>query len=306
MKIRQISDKEYLAAIQKANQVKPASITEAANLEADRKIHDQNKLLREAALNTTIVNKKWSDFCNDVKQSLLSECIYGLMEDAFFYQHDKARAELIGRNVVNNYIKEQGATTLLKRFESKSYVLSEFARVIEESTQRILEKCDKSKPDTFCIDMEDRDEFFNNLKSNDADEVATAIKMRVSDAIDKFIQDGKDQRSELEDILTQTQEKIDGAKTENMKESYNMLGKRKMYVSKMKKKKSVLETMVYNLASKSFTNQALKEAYCKDNKLDMDSIVENCTVLYAFLETLNTAKIENVNEAFIIKTLKEM
>lgn len=68
MKIRQISDKEYLAAIQKANQVKPASITEAANLEADRKIHDQNKLLREAALNTTIVNKKWSDFCNDVKQ----------------------------------------------------------------------------------------------------------------------------------------------------------------------------------------------------------------------------------------------
>ena len=62
--------------------------------------------------------------------------------------------------------------------------------------------------------------------------------------------------------------------------------------------------MVYNVAESSLINESMRNIYTKQNKLDMDLIVESCEVLYTFLEMINTAKMKRINENYIYETLE--
>ena len=260
-------------------------------------------LLRENKLK---VEREYKKFILDTKKTLLSECIYSLMDRSIGYQHDKVRADVIKRNLVNNFIEEQGVDNLLSRFRTESFLLSEYARIVNKYTNIITEKCNKENTDTFVVDQEDKDKFFDELDMEDADEVATAIKIRVSDSVDQFVDSNIKQKEELKEILTQSKERIEASKNEEVKESFNILAKKRMTEVREKRRTNIFEAMVFSLAEASMNNEDLKAIYTKDGKLDMDSIVENCTIMYSFLETINSAKMINVNEAYIKSILAEL
>ena len=70
---------------------------------------------------------------------------------------------------------------------------------------------------------------------------------------------------------------------------------------------NVLESMITRLSKAALTDSRLKEMYVQENgKLDIDSIVEDCTVMYAFLEMLQTSKIQNIDEAYIKNVLDDI
>ncbi|MGL5327858.1 MAG: hypothetical protein ACRDD7_01230 [Peptostreptococcaceae bacterium] len=246
------------------------------------------------------------EFSLDVKKSLLAEVMVGLMENSIGYQQDKVRAEVMQRNLVNNFIEEKGAVAIIKSMKDKSYVLSEFARVIEKYSSIIIEKVDKQNSDTFIIQPEDKDNFFDELKTEDNEAVENAIRLRVADAVEQFINANIKQKEEIKEVLKASQEKIDDTNNEEVQESYKIQSKTKINNIKEKRTKTVLEQMVYTFAESSMKNETLKEMYAKDNKLDMDSIVENCTIMYAFLETVNTAMFDKVDSKFIDRVLSEL
>ena len=289
-----INNRDYEKKLSKVNESKNNN---------DSMTNEDIFLLRENKLK---VEREYKKFILDTKKTLLSECIYSLMDRSIGYQHDKVRADVIKRNLVNNFIEEQGVDNLLSRFRTESFLLSEYARIVNKYTNIITEKCNKENTDTFVVDQEDKDKFFDELDMEDADEVATAIKIRVSDSVDQFVDSNIKQKEELKEILTQSKERIEASKNEEVKESFNILAKKRMTEVREKRRTNIFEAMVFSLAEASMKNEDLKDIYTKDGKLDMDSIVENCTIMYSFLETINSAKMINVNEAYIKSILAEL
>lgn len=281
-------------------------INEAKELEAVREKRSAIDSIYMQRENRVALERAFNTFVKDTKKSLLSECMYTLMNKACGYQQNPVQADIIKRNLVDNYIEEQGVDRILSSFKGKTFMLSEFARIIESTTKAVVEKADKNNTDTFIIDQEEKDTFFDELNFDDVDEVSIAIKKRVSDAVDEFMYSNIKQKEELKEILTASKEKIDSAKNEEVRESYNLLTKKAVTNLKAKRKVNIFESMVVSLAEASLKNDNLKELYTKDSKLDMDSIVENVTIMYTFLETLNSAQIHNVNEAYISNVLKEL
>lgn len=281
-------------------------INEAKELEATREKNSAIDNIYAQRESRVKLERAYNTFIKDTKKSLLSECMYTLMNKACGYQQNPVQADIIKRNLVDNYIEEQGVDRIISSFKSKTFMLSEFARIIESVTKAVLEKADKNNTDTFTIEQEEKDKFFDELNFDDVDEVSIAIRKRVSDAVDEFMYSNIKQKEELKQILTASKEKMDASRNEEVRESYNLLAKKAITNLKAKRKVNIFESMVISLAEASLKNDNLKELYAKDNKLDMDSIVENVTIMYTFLETLNSAQIHNVNEAYISNVLKEL
>lgn len=263
----------------------------------------------------TLVNMKesanakmrgYNKFVQDTKTTLLAECLLAFTENASGYQHNKAQASIIQRNLVNQFINENGVDKLLNSMKDKTYVLSEMSRVIEKYTNIVLEKVDKDKPETYFIIPEDRDAFFKELDTDDNEEVASMIKIRVSDALDQFVQSNIKQKEELREILVQSKERIDAAKSEEVRESFNNLSKQAIVTLKEKKVKSVLEMMIAGMVKNTLKDKELSSVYMNEGTLDMDAIVENATTMYAFLETVNTIKIIDVDSKYIESVLNEL
>lgn len=95
--------------------------------------------------------------------------------------------------------------------------------------------------------------------------------------------------------------------SEAVQESYTNLAKRKINAIMHKPCASVYETMVINLSTAAFKNEILAEEFVMENaKLDTEAIRTRVGVMYTWLETLNTANLENVNEEFLKNTLDEI
>lgn len=250
--------------------------------------------------------REYKKFIHDTKKSLLAECVYSLMDRSIGYQQDKVRADVIKRNLVDNFIQEQGVDSLIARFRTESALLSEYARLVEKYSKIIIEKVEKDNPDTFVVEPEEKDKFFEELEMSDTDEIATAIKMRVSDSVDEFINSNIRQKEEIKEVLTKYKEKIESSRSEEIKESYNILAKRKISSIREGRKMNIFESMVFTLAEASMKDEQLKSIYTVNGKLDMDSIVENCTIMYSFLETLNSAKMVKIDEAYLKDVLEQL
>lgn len=302
------NNKEFVElSIKNANHERNLNaVNEAKQMESYNKQYLDTQNIYELRESKLKIEREYKKFISDTKKSLLTECIYTLMDKACGYQSNQVQAAVIKRNLVDNYINEQGVNTLLSSFRTKTFMLSEFARIIEKYTNVIVEKADKNNPDTFVIDDEDRDNFFDELKFDDVEEVATAIKTRVSNSIDEFVNSNIKQKEELKEILTASKERIDNTNKEEVKESYELLARKAMTNIREKRVTNVFESMVFSLAQASLNNEELKKVYARDNKLDMDSIVENVTIMYSFLETLNSAQIHTVNESYIQEVLESL
>lgn len=254
--------------------------------------------IREAGCNKA--NKKKKQI-KKLKESLLSEAIYMIYNKSLGgIQLEDNSSTVIKRTLVNNFIQEQGVETLLNEFRTKSYLLSEMSRIVNKYTNLIVENCEEE----IDIDSELKSDFCEELDTDDVGEIVSVIRSRVSNAMDEFIQSNMNDKLEIKEILRATQEKIDSARNEQVKESFEQMGKKAVAQIRTKKTKNIIEAMVYNVSESTMKNEEMKKIYFKDNSLDMDSIVEKCELMYTFLETINTCKMTKVNESYINNILK--
>lgn len=239
----------------------------------------------------------------NIKKSFLSECLYNLFDKSLGFQLESQEKDVMKRTLVNNLIEEQGLERLLSDFKTKSYLLSEYTRIVESSTSLVLEKCKKNEFSDLDIDAELRSDFYDQLDTEDTDEVANFIKQRVSGAVDEFLQANMSDKVEIKEIIRKTEEKVNSTRNDAIKESYELAGKAAIAKVRNRNHKGVLESMIFNVAKATLKDNDMKAMYMTEGSLDMDSIVENCKIMYTFLEMLNTAKIINVNESYVNKVL---
>lgn len=254
--------------------------------------------------------KAYFDFSSKVKKSLLSEALLTIFNKSLGTELEYFKNEAFKISLVNKFIDEQGsADNLLYHCKGRSLLLSEINRSVQTSYKAIMEKANQSDPTTLIIDVDDKDNFFDSLDLDSIEDVADQIKTRVANAIDAFMQDNINDKMDIKDIMQSTEEKINGVQdstdgANEIKEQYEARSKRQITNIRNKRKRTIFEQIVRNVAESSIKDKALKELYTENGKLNMDKIIESCRVMYTLLEMVNTMKIINVNEEYLESVLE--
>lgn len=225
------------------------------------------------------------------------------------------------RQLVTNFVNEEGSTKLLNKFKSTSYAMSEMAYIIETTIQSILEKAKQDESKSFKLDKEDKEKFYAKLEKVDVDDAVTKITDRVRTQQQEFVNNNMEEKAALSAALTKTQNKVEDNKAKlaekansekakesavKVEESYIAMGKRRATDIRNSRTKNIFECMVYNLSKAAMINESAGQAFIDNSRLNMDKIVEHCETLCTFITTLDSLKIINVDEAYIEKMLADM
>lgn len=225
------------------------------------------------------------------------------------------------RQLVTNFVNEEGSMKLLKKFRGTSYIMSEMAYVIETTVESILERADKDNPESFKPDKKDKDKFYDKLSKIEVGDAVDKITDRVQDQAAEFMNTNMSEKAELAASLSKTQQKVENNKQKlaekvnskkeqekaaKIEEGYIALGKRRATDIRNSKTKNVLEQMVYTLSKAAIVNESAGKVFVDNSRLNMDKIVEHCETICTFVTALDSLKIINVDEAYIEKMLKDM
>ena len=229
------------------------------------------------------------------------ESICKILIPSFDNLVDTPRKESICKGLVKDFIKEETVDGLLNEFKRGSSLLYELYDITTRYSQAVFERCDKNDCNTFNVDTDLKDDFFTELEEGDLNKVSDTLNARISNALDEFITDNLETKSQIQDIINQTQERIDANK--NMKEAYNQTAERQIVDLKRKRSKGVLEGMIYNVTESSVIDDEMKSIYFENGKLNLDKIVEETALLYGFLEMVNLCYMKKVDEQYILDNI---
>ena len=142
------------------------------------------------------------------------------------------------------------------------------------------------------------------------------IRSRVADAEEAFIKRNQEDKQQIDDLLSKisqnvaTVEKItsedkDAVETKKSLEESTLLYKRAIDRISSDKTTSIFDKMTRNISESIIKNPEKVKMFIDEstNLPDMRYIVETSKVMYAFLETLNTLQLENVNGPYITKII---
>ena len=225
------------------------------------------------------------------------------------------------RQLVTNFVNEEGSMKLLRKMKKTSYLMSEMAYAIETTVQSIIETAKEDKSDSLKLDKEDKEKFYTKLEKVDADEAVTKIADRVRTQQQEFVNNNMEEKAALSAALSKTEQKVkdnkdklaekvnskkEQEKAAKLEEGYIAEGKRRMSDIRSSRSKNIFECMVYNLSKSAMVNESANSVFVKDSRLDMDKIVEHCETLCTFITALDSVKLIDVNESYIEKMLADM
>lgn len=274
------------------------------------KYQDTAGMVLEHTVYKDNVHNRYISFVESVKNALVTEALYKVFAESTSnrIKEDSANRSIM-RSIVSQYVNENGYDNILHRMKTGSVVLSGMYNTITESAKAILEEVNKDDPNTFTITSDMKDEFFKQLDYSDSKAISDAINARVTDAMDDFITANTKDHEDITNALKQAQEKIDNMPKEDveLKESYQMTAKQK--VTKIRNApKSVLHSMISSMCESVLKHQDTMAEFMEEGHLNIDKIVDRTSIMYTFMEMLNTSRIDTINESFIegvIENLKK-
>lgn len=294
------------------NKTQGECVLEALNnkLYEDNRVREHKEEINENPLykyysDDITVNKEYNGFKRQVKEDLLAECMYKVLIPAL-QEVEGTRKYQISKGLVRDFIKEEGVENLLRNFRKGSPVLYEMYDLTETHYKSIMEKVDKRDSNTFMIDTEDKDSFFDDLDASNLDGVSATLKERISTSIDDFVMDNVQTKADVSEIIQSTQERISATKNESVIEELNRSANDRIASLNERRAKRVLEGMVYNVAESSITNESMKAIYCENGKINMDKVVDDTVVIYGFLEMVNMCKMRRIDDDYIINAVNNL
>ena len=249
-----------------------------------------------------------------IKEAFISECIYKLYCESIAFPMT-SRDKVVGRNLVNKFVIENGAGNLIDDFATKNLILSEFSRISQKYYNKVLETCNTKEECSFTgqiagqiIAQDVVDDFYKELEDIDIKDASKVIKDRVADAISNFIDTNAANKFEYEEIIKTAQDKVDAINGADdvVAESYLNMAKRKINEMKNSRDVNVFGYMVESLTASVFKDEALNARFVNEGSVDMDGIVDSTQLVYTMLEMVNTTNMVNVNEEFINKYLTNL
>ena len=184
----------------------------------------------------------------------------------------------------------------------------------DDSDIEIVDDDEEDEDDDLESDGESHGKVFDELeKEEDVKKAISLIRQRVADAEETFIKRNAEDKKQIDELLGRISDNIKTVKdmdeeSEEAKiaQENASLARRRINNITESRPLSIFEKMTRTLSPNIIKNEALKEQFTEDGKIDFGSIVESSKVMYAFLETLNTLQLEKVDEAYISSILKDI
>jgi len=253
---------------------------------------------------------------DDVKKYLVTEALGNIYKGSI---DRSARIDAVCESLLGEYIDGVGTEKLLKNMKfSESALLRTISEEVDKFAAMITADAKADEPDTQVIKPELTEDFWKKIdKSDDIDDITNMIRLRVSDAEEKFVDQNINDREDINSILKNTAERVAAAKTSNdndyssyvsdVEESEMKIAKDKIYTIQHEARHSIFDRMVRNLSEAVMNHDEIKPEFTKANGgLDMEKIVESARCMYTLLEMVSTIGLENVDQAYIEDTLKSI
>lgn len=282
----------------------------AAELKAKvESINEYAEELKDTMINAAKNKSNRSAYLETVRCALLSECMMKLYKESYGAPMIKSDT-VFARNMINNFIKENGSIRLMSDWATKNYVLSEFSRICTKHYNRLLETCDEIFNPEDCpqirLTSDIGMDFFSDLEDLDTIEVSKMIRDKVADAMTEFVDNNLSSRLEYEDLLNTAKDQASTATTEEAAASILNAAQRKINEAERIRPKNVFNYMVESLVKSSFKDEALKAKFINETTVDMEAIVESVKLMYTMLEMVNTTNMVNVDGEYIKRYLQSL
>ena len=258
------------------------------------------------------VRSQYTEFCEGVHKFLVSESINYILQSCLEGKSNSDRE--YGRVLCERFVEEEGSYSLLRRFNKESLMLHEMYLAINETYDSIMCKIDKDDNLTFSIKPSDKKDFYDKLSDISTSEVCKKVNERSCKAAEEFIQANINDKLDMEEIAAQTKERIDNIKADtdekkkDLTEECTRIAKHQMNQI-LQRPKGLYEQLVNSLANGIITSKdsSVSEGFLNESgKINIDVVKEKVDVMYRFLETINSAKIKNINESYISDLLNSI
>ena len=248
--------------------------------------------------------RKLNEFAENTMNMLVAEAIYYIFEQTL---EGKSQAEkMYGKVLCEQYVRENSALILLNKFKTKSQLLAEMAFAINETYNSILAKVNKDDELTFTIKPSDQKFFYDQLLELDSDKVVKKITDRVCQASEEFIQSNINDKLDKEEITRDTKQRIDATKASTqekldaIRQEHANIGRYMVNNVGVNRTRNLYEHMINLTCGQILKNEELKSKFVTEGgKMDMDSITDKVDTMYRFVETINTANIQDVTIPYI-------
>lgn len=262
----------------------------------------------ENVMSKESISTRYISFSESVRNALVIESIYKIVSEAVTEETRADNTSMsILRGMVSSYVNETGYDAIMNRMKTASVTTSVIHNTITESVSKILEACDKSNPDTFCISQDMKDDFFKALDYSDSESISKEINKRVSDAMDDFITANTKDHEDVEAALQQAKKKMEANKTndEELNECYSAIARSKT-LEVRNRPKGVLHSMISAMCESVMKNKNMQDEFMTEGKLNMSKIINRTALMYTFIESLNTSRIANVDSHFIEEVIADL
>lgn len=262
----------------------------------------ENKIYRDS------ISNRYHSFSETVRSALVVESLYKLFKESVNEDIKNDNVNLsIMRSIVSEYVHENDYNEIMNRMKTASAYMSELHNIITDNVKSILEAVDKDDPSTFVITPEMKDEFFKQLDYSDSEAISDAIKTRVTDSIQDFVTANTKDHEDITAALQQAQEKIDNVSDDEVevKECYEMQAKRK--TSEIRNRpKNIFHAMVSSMCESVIKHQDAYSEFMTEGHLNVEKIITRTSLMYTFMEMLNTARIDKVDNVFIESVINNL
>lgn len=268
---------------------------------AKNNVYSESDRIMETVASRQNARNRYNSYSESIRTALVTEALYNLFKESAPESISSNPSDRnIMRAIVNEYVNDTGYTEILNRMKTASVPMSEMHNIIVSNTKAILEEADKDNPDTFVVTPEMKDNFFDQLNHSDSEDINNAIKERVSDAMEDFVTANTKDHDDIQNALNKAQEEVGETPDdeEELKEYYVYKAKREAAEIR-NAPKSILHSMISSMCEGVIRNQDQNREFINEGHLDMDKITNRVSLMYNFLEMLNTTKLEKINSAYL-------
>ena len=313
-----MSDRDWYIRQNRQREIQALEEQEMARLneirerrERDR-INEESNRIYDRSMASTKARESYLGFKSNLKNTLVCECIYNIYKNSIpsyvleAFEGKNINIDSICRGFVEDFVNEQGVDRLLRSWKRKNVLLREYANIVEDTMNSVVESLDKNDPSSFGVSNKDKSQFYSNLANSTPEEVVDTIKSRVVGSIETFLDDHKNMKNAVTDIYNQAQSKIASTEDEELKEAYNMRANAaiKEHTSRPT---NVFGQICTQLGKNIMYDENLREQYLTEGgRLDTESVVGLTGLMYTLLETCNTLKLVDVNKDYIESLLEDM
>lgn len=273
------------------------------------KLQEHTKMLNEQRDKADLRRANYNKFLVESKDFLIVEAMNKMLLQCL--PDLNPQLESVARNCCEIFVKEEGATNILRRCKSTLF-LNEFCNIVEETYKSVIHGAADEKEDVFQIDNSTMKGYYDKLRTLNYEPMCNTIITRVAEAEKDFVASNIKDRAKLEDAAEKAKEKVDAIKAKDegsedkIKEEFAIMYKKD--INRINNRsKNILESIISHMGegivkSDNFRGQFVQES----GKLDTNRIIDTAEVMYAFLEMVNTTGIKEVDTAYIESVIKSI